>query len=58
MLMPGSRMYIYIYIYFILQGKITFLGSRPRNRQVLQRRMYRHEIEQWMQEAAAVDKRL
>lgn len=43
---------------FVVQGKITFLGSRPRNRQVLQRRMYRHEIEQWMQEAAAVDKRL
>lgn len=40
------------------QGKISFMGSRPRNRQVLQRRMYRHEIEQWMQEAAAIDKRL
>lgn len=43
---------------FVGVGKISFLGSRPRNRQVLQRRMYRHEIEQWMQEAAAIDKRL
>jgi hypothetical protein len=33
------------------QGTATFVGCRPRNREVLQRRMYRTEIEEWMKEA-------
>nr|CAD7403905.1 unnamed protein product [Timema poppensis] len=32
-------------------GTATFIGCRPRNREVLQRRMYRTEIEEWMKEA-------
>nr|CAD7396974.1 unnamed protein product [Timema cristinae] len=35
----------------IEHGTATFIGCRPRNREVLQRRMYRTEIEEWMREA-------
>jgi hypothetical protein len=38
------------------QGTATFIGCRPRNREVLQRRMYRTEIGQWMREADLADK--
>jgi len=38
------------------QGTATFIGCRPRNREVLQRRMYRTEIEEWMKEADLADK--
>ena len=38
------------------QGTATFIGCRPRNREVLQRRMYRTEIEEWMKEADVSDK--
>nr|CAD7197326.1 unnamed protein product [Timema douglasi] len=34
-----------------IEGTATFIGCRPRNREVLQRRMYRTEIEEWMKEA-------
>nr|CAD7429168.1 unnamed protein product [Timema monikensis] len=34
-----------------IEGTATFIGCRPRNREVLQRRMYRTEIEEWMREA-------
>ncbi|KAK7873151.1 hypothetical protein R5R35_006372 [Gryllus longicercus] len=35
----------------VVGGTATFIGVRPRNREVLQRRMYRSEIEDWMHEA-------
>jgi len=38
------------------QGTATFIGCRPRNREVLQRRMYRTEIGEWMKEADLTDK--
>jgi hypothetical protein len=38
------------------QGTATFIGCRPRNREVLQRRMYRTEIGEWMREADLTDK--
>jgi hypothetical protein len=38
------------------QGTATFIGCRPRNREVLQRRMYRTEIEEWMREADLADR--
>lgn len=38
------------------QGTATFIGCRPRNREVLQRRMYRTEIKEWMKEADLADK--
>jgi hypothetical protein len=40
------------------QGTATFIGCRPRNREVLQRRMYRTEIEEWMREADLADKQV
>ncbi|XP_075219021.1 two pore calcium channel protein 1-like isoform X4 [Lycorma delicatula] len=38
---------------FVVGGTATYLGCRPRNREVLQKRMYRSEVSEWMQEAAA-----
>ncbi|KAL1454257.1 hypothetical protein WDU94_010530, partial [Cyamophila willieti] len=35
----------------VVGGIATFVGRRPRNREVLQRRMYRSEIDQWMKDA-------
>ncbi|KAI5722352.1 hypothetical protein M8J76_007262 [Diaphorina citri] len=35
----------------VVGGIATFIGCRPRNREVLQRRMYRAEIDQWMKDA-------
>lgn len=35
---------------------MTFIGSRPRTREVLQRRMYTHEIQKWLEEAALEEK--
>ncbi|KAJ9576217.1 hypothetical protein L9F63_006950 [Diploptera punctata] len=35
----------------VVGGTATFIGCRPRNREVLQRRMYRTEIGEWMREA-------
>jgi hypothetical protein len=40
------------------QGTATFIGCRPRNREVLQRRMYRAEIGEWMKEADLTDKQV
>lgn len=40
------------------QGTTTFIGCRPRNRNVLQRRMYRNEIDEWMKEAERSEKRM
>ncbi|PNF19757.1 Two pore calcium channel protein 1 [Cryptotermes secundus] len=40
----------------VVGGTATFIGCRPRNREVLQRRMYRTEIEEWMKEADLTDK--
>lgn len=42
--------------YLVVGGISTFIGCRPRNREVLQVRMYRTEIEEWMNEAAAAEK--
>ncbi|XP_072156093.1 two pore channel protein 1 isoform X2 [Bemisia tabaci] len=40
----------------IVGGTATYVGCRPRNREVLQRKMYQSEIESWMREAASADK--
>jgi two pore calcium channel protein 1 len=40
----------------VVGGTATFIGCRPRNREVLQRRMYRAEIGEWMKEADLTDK--
>lgn len=50
-----KRLDVRIYLLFS-QGTATFIGCRPRNREVLQRRMYRAEIEEWMKEADLTDK--
>ncbi|XP_026277239.1 two pore calcium channel protein 1 [Frankliniella occidentalis] len=42
--------------HLVVGGTSTFIGCRPRNREVLQNRMYRAEIEEWMNEAAAAEK--
>ncbi|XP_046979764.1 two pore channel protein 1-like [Schistocerca americana] len=39
----------------VVDGTATYIGCRPRNREVLQRRMYRAEIEDWMHEAEMVE---
>ncbi|KAK6620619.1 hypothetical protein RUM43_010911 [Polyplax serrata] len=41
----------------IIGGTTTFIGCRPRNKDVLQRRMYKSEIEEWMREAKQEEKR-
>ncbi|XP_063218915.1 two pore calcium channel protein 1-like isoform X2 [Bacillus rossius redtenbacheri] len=35
----------------VVGGTATFIGCRPRNREVLQQRMYRAEIDEWMKDA-------
>lgn len=35
----------------VVGGTATFIGSRPRSREVLQQRMYKTEIETWLKEA-------
>lgn len=42
----------------LLKGVTTFIGSRPRTREVLQRRMYTHEIYEWLAEAEIEEKRI
>ncbi|XP_046418336.1 two pore calcium channel protein 1-like isoform X1 [Neodiprion fabricii] len=42
----------------VVGGVTTFIGSRPRTREVLQRRMYTHEICEWLAEAALEDKKI
>lgn len=37
--------------FFRFQGITTFIGCRPRSREVLQHRMYQSEIETWLREA-------
>ncbi|XP_065205585.1 two pore calcium channel protein 1-like [Planococcus citri] len=37
----------------VVGGTTTFIGSRPRSREVLQSRMYRNEIETWLRDASA-----
>ncbi|RZF38082.1 hypothetical protein LSTR_LSTR006481 [Laodelphax striatellus] len=37
---------------FVVNGTATYLGCRPRNREVLQKRMYRNEMEEWLRENA------
>ncbi|XP_015608738.1 two pore calcium channel protein 1 isoform X2 [Cephus cinctus] len=41
----------------VVGGTTTFIGSRPRTREVLQRRMYTHEIYEWLAEAEIEEKR-
>ena len=40
------------------QGTSTYLGRRPRTREVLQRRMYTTEIQEWQREASSFDPRV
>ncbi|XP_012251798.1 two pore calcium channel protein 1-like isoform X2 [Athalia rosae] len=41
----------------VVGGITTFIGSRPRTREVLQHRMYTHEIYEWLAEAEMEEKR-
>lgn len=49
------RMYSYLKI---LQGVIVFIGSRPRTREVLQRKMYTNEINEWIAEAKQAERQV
>ncbi|XP_012287108.1 two pore calcium channel protein 1 isoform X2 [Orussus abietinus] len=42
--------------FLIVGGTTAFIGSRPRTREVLQRRMYTHEINEWLAEAKLEEK--
>ncbi|XP_014213828.1 two pore calcium channel protein 1-like isoform X2 [Copidosoma floridanum] len=41
---------------FLPVGTAVFIGSRPRTREVLQRRMYIHEIMEWLSEAKSQER--
>lgn len=40
----------------MLQGTTVFIGSRPRTREVLQRKMYTNEITEWIIEAKQAER--
>lgn len=40
----------------MLQGTTVFIGSRPRTREVLQRKMYTNEINEWIAEAIQTER--
>jgi len=40
----------------VVGGSTLFIGSRPRTREVLQRKMYTHEINEWIAEAKSEEK--
>lgn len=42
----------------VVGGSTLFIGSRPRTREVLQRKMYTHEINEWIAEAKSEEKQL
>lgn len=37
--------------YLVVGGSTSFIGRRPRTREVLQKRMYKSEIDTWLEEA-------
>lgn len=37
-------------MFFIFQMQVTFIGTRPRTKEVLQRRMYQTDIQKWLSE--------
>lgn len=37
--------------FLVVGGSTLFIGSRPRTREVLQRKMYTHKINEWINEA-------
>lgn len=41
----------------VVGGSTMFVGSRPRTREVLQRKMYTHEINWWLMEAKLEERR-
>lgn len=42
----------------VVGGSTLFIGSRPRTREVLQRKMYTYEINEWITEAKSEEKQL
>lgn len=42
----------------IVGGSTLFIGSRPRTREVLQKKMYTHEINEWIAEVKSEEKQL
>ncbi|KAL6441388.1 hypothetical protein ACFW04_003544 [Cataglyphis niger] len=42
----------------VVGGSTLFIGSRPRTREVLQRKMYTHEINEWIAEVKSEEKQL
>lgn len=40
----------------VVGGSTFFIGSRPRTREVLQRKMYTHEINEWIAEVKTEEK--
>ncbi|XP_012535254.1 two pore calcium channel protein 1 isoform X1 [Monomorium pharaonis] len=42
----------------VVGGSTLFVGSRPRTREVLQRKMYTYEINEWISEAKSEEKQL
>lgn len=40
----------------VVGGSTLFIGSRPRTREVLQRKMYTHEINEWITEVKTEEK--
>lgn len=40
----------------VVGGSTLFVGSRPRTREVLQRKMYTHEISEWIAEVKLEEK--
>lgn len=40
----------------VVGGSTLFIGSRPRTREVLQRKMYTHEINEWIAEVKTEEK--
>lgn len=44
--------------FLVVGGSTLFIGSRPRTREVLQRKMYTHEINEWIAEAKSKEKQL
>ncbi|KAH0955047.1 hypothetical protein HN011_005174 [Eciton burchellii] len=44
--------------FLVVGGSTLFIGSRPRTREVLQKKMYTHEINEWIIEAKIEEKQL
>jgi len=44
--------------FLVVGGNTLFIGSRPRTREVLQKKMYTHEINEWIIEAKIEEKQL